>query len=195
MASKGDNEAVYQLKITLKGSKPPIWRRVQTPASTTLEMVHEIIQQSMGWFNYHLHEFHVKNMAIGDPEQLCGWEMGEEPDVIDEAEITLAELKLREGAKFEYVYDFGDNWQHEILLEKKLERERGTHYPVCIKAVKSGPPEDVGGIWGYYNMLEALDDPDHPEHETFSEWLSGEGWDSEAVDLDEINNRLSMLNV
>ena len=192
---KGSRKEIYQLKITLNGSKPPIWRRVQTPASTTLEMVHEIIQQSMEWVNYHLHEFHVKDMLIGDPEQLCGWGMDRDDEVIDEAEITLVELKLREGAKFEYVYDFGDYWQHEILLEKKLERERGTEYPVCIKAVKSGPPEDVGGIWGYYNMLEALDDPDHPSHEHFSEWLMGEGWDSEAVDLDEINNRLSMLKV
>ena len=192
---KGSSKEIYQLKITLNGSKPPIWRRVQTPASTTLERVHAIIQQSMEWVNYHLHEFNVKDMLIGDPEQLCGWEMGEEPDVIDEAEITLAELKIREGAKFEYVYDFGDNWQHQILLEKRLERDPDTHYPICIKAVKAGPPEDVGGIWGYYTMLEALENPEHPSHEQFFEWLSGEGWDPDEVNLDAINRRLKHVKV
>jgi hypothetical protein len=143
--TKNSSEEIYQLKITLKGSKPPIWRRVQTPASTTLEMIHVIIQQSLEWVNYHLHDSHVKDMLIGDPEQLCGWDWDPEPDVIDEAEITFADLKLREGAKFQYVYDFGDDWQHVILLEKKLERDPDTHYPICIKAVKSEPPEDVGG--------------------------------------------------
>jgi hypothetical protein len=193
--AKNSSDEIYQLKITLKGSKPPIWRRVQTPASTTLQRVHAIIQQSMRWYNSHLHEFHVEDMLVGDPEQLCGWGMGEEPEVVDEADITLADFKLREGAKFEYVYDFGDDWQHQILLEKKLERERNTHYPICIKAVKAGPPEDVGGIWGYYNMLEALDDPEHPEHEEFSEWLSGEGWEPDEVSLEGINGRLKYVRV
>jgi len=193
--AKSSSDEIYQLKITLKGSKPPIWRRVQTPASTTLQRVHAIIQQSMRWYNSHLHEFHVKDMLIGDPEQLCGWGMGEEPEVTDEAEITLADLKLREGAKFEYVYDFGDDWQHQILLEKKLERDPDVHYPICIKAVKAGPPEDVGGIWGYYNMLEALDDSDHPSHEHFSEWLMGEVWDPDEVSLEAINGRLKHVRV
>jgi len=193
--ARSSSEEIYQLKITLKGSKPPIWRRVQTPASTTLQRVHAIIQQSMEWVNYHLHEFHVKDMLIGDPEQLCGWGMDRDDEVIDEAEIRLAELRLREGAKFEYVYDFGDDWQHVILLEKKLERDPDAHYPLCIKAVKSGPPEDVGGIWGYYNMLEALDDPEHPEHEEFSDWLGGEGWDPDEVSLEEINSSLRLARV
>jgi hypothetical protein len=142
-----------------------------------------------------MHEFHVKDMLIGDPEQLYELGLELETPIIDEADLTLADLKLRVGAKFEYVYDLGDYWQHEILFEKKLERERGTHYPICIKAVKAGPPEDVGGIWGYYTMLEALDNPEHPSHEHFSEWLSGEGWDPDEVSLETINGRLKNLKV
>lgn len=194
-AKKTESGAIYQLKITLKGSKPPIWRRVQTPASTTLGTLHAIIQQSMGWANYHLHEFHVKDKLVGDPEQLCGFGWDREPEVVDEAEITLADLKLRERDKFEYIYDMGDYWQHEVLIEKMLERESDIRYPICVKAVKSGPPEDVGGIWGYYEMLEALEDPEHPEHEVFSEWLPGGGWDADNVDLDAINRRLAYLRV
>lgn len=192
---KNESGVVYQLKITLKGSKPPIWRRVQTPASTTLGMLHAIIQQSMGWADYHLHEFHVKDTLIGDPEQLCelGMELG--CPVIDEADVTLADLKLREGKKLEYVYDYGDYWEHVVLLEKVLERDSDIRYPICVKGVKSGPPEDVGGIWGYYEMLEALEDPEHPEHEVFSEWLPGGGWDPDNVDLDAINRRLKYVRV
>ena len=194
-AKKTESGAIYQLKITLKGSKPPIWRRVQTPASTTLGTLHAIIQQSMGWADYHLHEFNVNGTLIGDPEQFCGPESDPETRVVDEADVTLANLKRRGVKKFEYVYDYGDWWEHVVLLEKVLERDPDIHYPICVKAVKSGPPEDVGGIWGYYEMLEALEDPEHPEHEEFSEWLPGGGWDPDNVDLDAINRRLKYLNV
>jgi len=99
------------------------------------------------------------------------------------------------GDKFEYVYDFGDDWQHQVLPEKTLERDPQTPYPLCIKAVKSGPPEDVGGISGYYKMLEALDDPDHPGHEHLYEWVNGERWDPDEASLDEINRRLRLVTV
>lgn len=190
MRKSSSRERIYQLKITLKRSKPPIWRRVQTPADTTLATVHGIIQVAMNWYNCHLHEFHVGRKLIGDPEQLCGWDMGPEPDVIDEAEVTLADLGLREGRQFAYVYDFGDDWEHEVKLEKVLEPDPDVCYPICIKAVRAAPPEDAGGMRGYYAILEALADPEHPEHETYFEWLGGGKWDPESVDLGQINKRL-----
>ena len=95
----------------------------------------------------------------------------------------------RVPAKFVYEYDFGDSWEHELLVEKILPPEKGAHYPRCIKAKRACPPEDVGGVWGYDDFLEAIQDPDHPDHEDMLEWVGGE-FDPEAVDLDEINETL-----
>ena len=133
-------KTVYQLKVTLDNSKSPIWRRILVPDDITLADLHEIIQRAMGWENYHLHMFTIGGQVFGDPEDD---EMGE-IGTVNEKRHRLNQLGLREKAKFSYEYDFGDSWDHTILLEKILPGEKGAQYPVCIKGKRTCPPEDVG---------------------------------------------------
>jgi hypothetical protein len=107
----------------------------------------------------------------------------------DERKFKLNQIAPREKHKFIYEYDFGDSWEHVILVEKILSPEPGATYPECVKGRRARPPEDVGGIWGYADFLEAIRDPTHPEHESYVEWIGGE-FDPEAFDLDEVNAAL-----
>lgn len=172
---------VFQLKITLLGARPPIWRRVLV-ADCTLEELHFIIQDVMGWKNDHLYDFEVgKERYVGsDPMTMMG-----------EAETSAVRLsgvaKLLD-TKFHYTYDFGDDWRHELLVEAYGPPEEGREYPVCLAGARACPPEDVGGVWGYADLVEALKDPKHERHEESMEWL--EDFDPEAFDLDAANARL-----
>src|SRR5262245_33735352 len=133
---------VYQIKVTLKGSKPPIWRRMLVPHETTLAQLHRILQRVMGWESYHLYRFVVGGREYSDPRML------EEMEGEDARGVTLASLVRGEKAKFRYEYDFGDSWDHELLIEKVLPCEAGKRYPVCLMGKRACPPEDCGGIWG-----------------------------------------------
>ena len=177
---------IYQIKVTLDESKPPIWRRILVPGDVTLEKLHYIIQVAMGWTNSHLHQFIVGQTYYGEPHPDYGFEMQ------DEGRVKLNQVAPREGFKFRYEYDFGDGWLHNLLVEKALEPEPGQQYPVCIKGKRACPPEDVGGVWGYEGFLEAIRDPDHSEHEMYLEWIGGE-FDPEAFDLEETNELLREL--
>ena len=178
------DSTVYQLKISLAGAKPPIWRRVQVLSDTTLETLHNIIQDSMGWFDGHLHSFSVDGMEYGRMDPFL-----DDLDYEDESKVKLSRLNLGEKSKFSYVYDFGDDWCHDILVEKILPREENQTYPFCLKAKRACPPEDCGGIWGYAEFLEIIKDPKHPEYEERMEWLEDD-FDPEAVDIDGINECL-----
>jgi hypothetical protein len=177
---------VYQIKVTLKGSKPPIWRRMQVPSGTTLVQLHHILQCVMGWEGYHLYRFEVSGMEYGDPRML------EEMEGEDARKVTLEALVQGEKDKFLYEYDFGDSWDHELRIEKVLPLEAGKRYPVCLTGKRACPPEDCGGIWGYASFLEAIQDPQHPEYEEMVDWVGGE-FDPEAFDLDEVNSELQNL--
>lgn len=192
-------KSIYQIKITLKDIRPPVWRRLLVPSAMTLAEFHYVIQEAMGWMGGHLHMF-MKGRQIfepanpGDPLGL-GIDIGDfGQEGEDEAEYTLAEMLPRLKSKLRYVYDFGDDWNHEILLEDRLEPEPGKSYPVCIKGRRACPPEDCGGPWGYADLLEALKNPDHPEHEDMLEWVDGE-FNPEAFDLDETNAALAQLRL
>jgi hypothetical protein len=187
---KSTVETVYQLKITLDGSKPPIWRRVQVPADITLDVLHVIVQFAMGWEDYHLHEFAVGEVRYGVPDPDYG-AFG--PPMKDEVEATLKKVAPKEGSKLTYLYDFGDGWDHTILVEKILSADPSVEYPVCTGGKRACPPEDCGGIGGYARLLEALADPEHPEHDRLSEWVGGK-LDPEAFDLDEINEALEIVD-
>jgi hypothetical protein len=177
---------VYQIKVTLKGSKPPIWRRLQVTSETTLVQLHHILQQVMGWEGSHLYQFVISGITYGEPAMLG------ELDAKDARTATLEALVPREKSTFLYEYDFGDSWDHELLVEKRLPREAGKRYPVCLTGKRACPPEDCGGIWGYASLLEAIRDPEHPEHEEMLEWVGG-AFDPEAFDLDEVNIELQHL--
>jgi len=179
---KSGEKRVYQLKVTLRDIRPPIWRRIQVTSDTNLQYFHEVLQTVMGWYGGHLHEFEVFGKAYGDPDVMEG-------EVLDEMSITLGQLITGEKGKLHYVYDFGDSWEHEILVEKILPVEKGTHYPVCLAGKRACPPEDCGGVPGYEELLEILKDPSHPDHEEKFEWLPGD-FDSEKFDLESVNGRL-----
>jgi hypothetical protein len=185
-AQRSMTPAVYQIKVTLKGSKPPIWRRMQVTSATTLAQLHQMLQCVMGWESYHLYHFVIGGMAYGDPSML------EEMEGEDARRVTLAALVRGAKDKFLYEYDFGDSWEHELRIEKVLPLEAGKHYPVCLTGKRACPPEDCGGLWGYASFLEAIQDPQHPEHAEMVDWVGGE-FDPEAFDLDEINRELQNL--
>ena len=157
---------VYQFKITLLGTKPPIWRRIQVK-DCTLDKLHEHIQTAMGWTNSHLHHFKFDDILYGDPMLLE--EDFEEMGYQDSTSVKLSELHLT-GCKpfgFEYEYDFGDDWRHDVWFEGCPAAQKGVSYPLCVEGEKACPPEDVGGVESYDRFLAALADPSHEEHETY----------------------------
>jgi hypothetical protein len=178
---------VYQLKITLRDIKPPIWRRVQVK-DCTLGQLHDVIQVCMDWTNSHLHDFVVAGQRFGAPS----------PDVTlkfdgDEAGIKLSDLLKRKIEEFHYKYDFGDDWDHIIQVEEILPAEPGIQYPRCLTGKRSGPPEDCGGAWGYANLLQILSDPKHAKHQEMNDWVP-EAFDPEGFDLELINDELKALS-
>lgn len=183
-------QMVYQLKITLQGAKPPIWRRVQILNTVTLEELHYIIQQAMGWMNCHLHEFVIQGIRYSEPMPNHGFNI--EFNAQDESKFKLNQLVKKEKFKFLYTYDMGDSWDHEILVEKILPQDVDQHYPVCLKGKRACPPEDCGGIWGYAEFIAAIQDPNHPEHEEMLEWVGGD-FDPDEFDIDEVNQRLNAM--
>ena len=180
------DRVVYQIKVTLRGSKPPIWRRVHVTSDTSLIQLHRILQRVMGWEGYHLHQFVVGGIMYGDAEMM------EDLDAVDEKTVTLDAIVRREKCKFIYEYDFGDGWDHEVLIEKILPLEDRKAYPICLMGKRACPPEDCGGIWGYREFLEAVQDPDHPEHDEMVEWVGG-AFDPAAFDLEAVNAELQHL--
>jgi Plasmid pRiA4b ORF-3-like protein len=177
---------VYQLKITLKDGKPPIWRRVEVADDITLARLHHIVQVAMGWTDSHLHMFSLGRTSYGVPDPDYN------EDVRDERRYKLNQLLTAPKQKLSYEYDFGDSWTHELLLEQVREPEPGATYPRCITGKRACPPEDCGGVWGYAEFLEAIADPEHPEHDELLEWVGGE-FDPAAFDVDEVNAGLRGL--
>ena len=177
---------VFQFKITLKGIKPPIWRRIQVPETYTFWDLHVAIQDAMGWDDYHLHEFELVNPLTGLKQSIGSPDKEFDREVFSELKQKLVDFFSMENRSAVYTYDFGDNWEHKIQLEKILPREEGVTYPICIKGKRACPPEDCGGIWGYAELLEILGNPNHEEFEEMLEWLGGEV-DPEHFDVEEIS--------
>lgn len=179
---------ILQLKITLKDIEPKIWRRFFVSDFWTFDKLHRIIQNVMGWENYHLFEFKFGNKRIVPPDE--GYL---EEDELDPKKIKIEEYVNKEKQKFEYVYDFGDSWEHEIVVEKITEDkiEDADQYPKCIEGERACPPEDCGGSWGYEEMMEIRENKKHPRYkELILNWL-GEDYDPEKFDLDEVNKKLA----
>lgn len=180
--AKAKPKHVFQLKITLADIKPPIWRRVEVEDCTLLKL-HHVIQESMGWADYHMWAFEIHGEEYGEDP---GGELGM-------ASPRKAKLSDFAGAKkFRYTYDFGDNWDHVIQVEKVLDADPQIKYPRCVKGVRACPPEDCGGPWGYGDFLDAIQNSDHERHAELLEWVGG-AFDPEAFDLDVANKRLAAL--
>lgn len=180
-------DAICQLKVTLLGSKPPIWRRIEVEMATPLPILSRILLRTMGWEGGHLFQYRVGKTFYGEPVDDTF------VDMRDESNYTLADILPKAKAKAIFEYDFGDSWEHELVVEKILEPEAGVKYPRCTAGKMACPPEDSGGVWGYAELVEALKDPEHPEHETYVEWLdleSGEDFDPTDFSIEEVNKRL-----
>jgi hypothetical protein len=179
---------VYQLKVGLKGAKPPIWRRLEVPADLGLDRLHVITQVAFGWDGSHLHVFETPYGDFG----IADAELGHRPA----DEVSLAQVLPAERAKITYVYDFGDDWRHEIVVEKVLDPDESVTYPRCVGGRRAAPPEDCGGIWAYADLLDVLADPAHPDHANTLEWLgldSAAEFDPAIFDASAITKALSGL--
>lgn len=180
-------DSVHRLKITLKGIRPPVWRRVEVASDTTLTELHDVIQVAFGWEDAHLHDFEIDGQRYGT-EDFMDWE----DSSVDEDAVTLGEV-APEGTTVRYTYDFGDSWEHRIAIEAVTPPEPGETYPRCLAGRRAGPPEDVGGTFGYEHLLEVLADPAHPEYEELSDWADGP-LDPDRFDPDEVNRDLRSLS-
>lgn len=182
------NSDGYQIKITLARSKPPIWRRVIVPANINLEQLSDVILTVMGWAGGHLHGFEIG----GEPYDGL-FPDGSEPDEKfgrPAWKSTLCQEVPAAKMKFRYEYDFGDGWTHEVLVEKIIP---ATEQPVmftCTGGKGRCPPEDCGGLWGYYNMLKTLSEPNHPEYQSILEWCGGP-IDPNEFSVEEANEALA----
>lgn len=171
---------IAQLRITLADVLPAVIRTIEVPVDVELSRLHLVIQAAMPWTNSHLFEFRTPSARWGQPFEDAGF--ADMPDVRNADSQTLADLiaALRRK-RFEYVYDFGDDWLHEIVVEKVFEPQEGEVYPQLVAAEGRGPPDDVGGPWGYAELVEALADPEHDRHDEVVDWL-GKDYDPAAFD-------------
>lgn len=180
--------SVHQLKVTLRDIRPPVWRRIQLPSAATLAQLHEVIQISFGWYDTHMHQFEAGGVCYGRPDPADCF------DVADEERMTLRRLAPKPGGSFEYQYDFGDCWEHRVLVEKILDVSPGLRQAVCIGGRRACPPEDCGGWWGYQEFRHAISDPGHPEHEELLGWVGGE-FDPEEFSAAAVTKDLGQLPV
>lgn len=191
----GAEAQTLQVKIMIEGSKPPIWRRLLLRSDVPLTQLHRIIQDAFGWFDCHLHEFRVgghRGTVYGPPSNDYGF--GEPP--LDEAKFTLGDLVSKEKDRIHYVYDFGDDWDHSILVEKVLEYDAGDPAVRCTGGRGAAPAEDSGGVWGWQGILAILEDPSHAEYAEYRDWLGladGEVFDPKAFDQDALNEHFGNI--
>jgi len=178
------DEQIYQIKVTLRGTRPQIWRRLQVWGDTTLLQLHRILQVAMGWTDSHLHQYRRGSTYYGtrDPE------FGVERE--SERSTRLGDVLARPRDRMVYEYDFGDSWEHDVILEKIVPVSPGLRYPLTLAGRGACPPEDVGGVGGFYHFLEALGNSQHPDHADMVEWW-GETFNVEFLDLDDINRALA----
>jgi hypothetical protein len=175
------------LKITLRHIRPPIWRRVRVASNMSLASLHHVIQVAMGWDDAHLHEFEVGDRRYGEPSD-DDWP-GAEP-TYSESNIQLGKLVEQGQRGFRYVYDFGDGWEHDLVVERVLPIDPDQGYPVLVTGRRACPPEDCGGAFGYGRLLEALADPTNEEHRELTEWVGG-AFEAAKLDLEAIKRAMA----
>jgi hypothetical protein len=191
-----EKDLIYEVKVTLLGIQPPVWRRLHVPATYSFWDLHLAIQDSMGWLNSHLHEFLVvpaarrRSLRIGVPDDNAF--PGDEP-ILPSWDIPITKYLSARRNQAAYNYDFGDDWQHSVLVESVLPALPGTAYPACVDGRRRCPPEDIGGVPGYEQFLTAVRDPNHEEHESYLNWVGGsydpEAFEAKAVRFDNPEKR------
>ncbi|HEX8706344.1 MAG TPA: plasmid pRiA4b ORF-3 family protein [Myxococcaceae bacterium] len=181
-------QSIFQLKVTLEGVKPPVWRRLLVPSDIALHKLHAALQQAMGWTNSHLHQFSLRDRRFGP---ISGDEVMPDLDMEDERKVRLQEL-VGPGQALLYEYDFGDGWLHSVLVEQRLEPDPRLPYPLCIGGARACPPEDCGGPPGYAHLLRVLNDCSHPEHDDTLTWVGGV-FDPKGFNLNSVNTALAAM--
>jgi hypothetical protein len=166
---------VFQQKATIVGTKPPVWRRVVVQESASLLDLHDVLQGAFGWYDCHLHEFEIDGVRYGTDDGE-GW--GPPPKSERRARLGVV---ADQGTVIRYVYDFGDDWVHRVVVEKVTRADPAVTYPCCTGGKRACPPEDCGGVWGYKEFLAAISDAHHPEYGAMLEWVGGE-FDPESFD-------------
>ncbi|MEI8366134.1 MAG: plasmid pRiA4b ORF-3 family protein [Parachlamydiaceae bacterium] len=184
-ASKSKKTAVYQFKVSLNHVSPPVWRLFQVKSDITLHRLATTILLVMEWGGGHLHQFRIDGIEYGIPYE--DNEEGDQPE--DERAVRLSDIPQDALGFFTFEYDFGDCWEHTVVLERMLAPEEGVKYPVCIDGARSCPPEDCGGVPGYEHFLEAIRNRKHPEHKHLLEWAGG-AFDPEEFILEGVNDDL-----
>jgi hypothetical protein len=185
--SKKKPSYLYQLKISLDGIKPQIWRRVLVDPEIKLPDLHKVIQTVMGWTNSHLHQFYYNDEIYSEPY--------EDNDYFytDYRRIRLNRLIFFAKQKMKYEYDFGDGWMHTIVLEKIITDPIDIPVPFCSEGKRNCPPEDCGGPYGYMELCEIIKNPKHEEYDEMVEWLGYE-YDPEEFNIVSVNQRLQSKN-
>jgi hypothetical protein len=180
---------IYQLRIELCYTDPVIWRQLLVPGSLKLSRLHAVLQVVMGWEGGHLHEFVIGDTRYGEPDP----DFSSDLPCVDETKVTLAKA-LGARKSFIYLYDYGDDWEHRVKVEKVLPPDMDLPWPLCLDGRHACPPEDVGGVPGYYEFLDTINDPAHDDHQPMLEWCGGH-FDPAAFDLDDVNQRLSEIKL
>lgn len=158
-------KTVHRLKVTLRQVKPPVWRRIEVPSEIKLSDLAGVLEEAMGWFGGHLHGFEADGVIYGVPDdEGFGFRR-----TVDEGKARLGEVLPVVKSKMRWDYDFGDGWEHDVVVEAIEARQRGVTYPLCLAGRRACPPEDCGGPWGYSELLEVLRDPTHERHEELSD--------------------------
>jgi Plasmid pRiA4b ORF-3-like protein len=175
---------LYLLHVQLADIVPPIWRRLAVPGPRTLHALHGILQAAMPWQDYHLYQFEISGTRYEDPNP-----DDRDPSIPDPRAFTLDHLGLVQGSQFQYTYDFGDDWLHDLTVEGVVPLPRDFMLPVCLSGARACPPEDCGGVGGYEELVAALRRPQSAAAREFRQWL-GRVHDPEELDLAAINVRL-----
>ena len=183
-------EPLYQIKVTIIGSEPSIWRRIQVPGNVSLHRLHLILQAVMGWQNYHLYRFNFSGTYFGIPDPEV--DAYNEIEIRDSRRTKLSRIVPMDETCFLYEYDFGDSWEHEVLVERIGVKEPKVLYPVCVSGARACPPEDCGSIPGYAELLKVLGDPNHEEYYHMKEW-SGPRFDPEKFSTAKVNRLLKTM--
>src|SRR5712691_3884167 len=182
-------DTIARLKVTLDHVKPTVLRRVEVPFDIRLDRLHLTLQAAIGWTNSHLYEIRARDVRWSTPYPDADWGN----DFLDARKACLGDVLEDVGTKtLRYIYDFGDGWEHTIKIERLIDRVAGVAYPRLIEAAGRCPPEDIGGHWGYAELLAAIDDPKHERHAELKEWIE-DGFDPKVVDADALAEAVSAL--
>ncbi len=182
-SSKPAHALIYQIRLTLIGVTPTVWRRLLVPVDTNIKKLHNIVQTAMGWEDYHLHRFMIFGGEYGI-SQAGGVSFHDNPN-----EVLLSGFNFQLGDSFYYEYDFGDMWEHELIIEDILDRELRKTYPVCIDGKRACPPEDTGGPGGYMYMLHVLKCKRHRDKRAIKEQI-GSDFNPARFRRGEVNSEL-----